>query len=62
MMAWRDRAASERRPYAAHDRLQPEPMLVGRERFDRDAGMSRGFLGDDLGDFYGMARPSFPAP
>ncbi len=34
-------------------------MLVGRERFDRDAGMGRGFFGDDFSDFYGMTRPSF---
>jgi len=52
MMAWRNRARADRRPYAAHDWLQPEPMLVGRERFDRDAGMGRGFFGDDLGDFF----------
>ena len=27
-------------------------MLVGRERFDRDAGMGGGFFGDDFGDFF----------
>ena len=52
MMAWCDRARADWRPYAAHDWLQSEPMLVGRERFDRDAGMGRGFFGDDLGDFF----------
>jgi len=52
MMAWRDRARADRRPYAAHNRLQSEPMLVGRERLDRDAGMGRGFFGDDFGDFF----------
>ena len=52
MMAGRDRAHADWRPYAPHDRLQSEPMLVGRERFDRDAGMGRGFFGDDFGDFF----------
>jgi len=52
MMAWRDRARADRRPYPSHDRFHSEPMLVGGERFDRDAGMGRGFLGDDLGDFF----------
>jgi hypothetical protein len=52
MMAGRDRTRADRRPYASHDRLQSEPMLVGRERFDRDAGMGRGFFGDDFGDFF----------
>ena len=52
MMAERDRAHADRGPYASHDRLQSEPMLVGRERFDRDARMGRGFLGDDFGAFF----------
>ena len=52
MMAERDWTGADRRPYASHDRLQSEPMLVGRERFDRDAGMGRGFFGDDFGDFF----------
>ena len=52
MMAVRDRARADRRPYASHDRLQSEPMLVGGERFDRDAGMGCGFFGDDFGDFF----------
>ena len=52
MMAGRDRAHADRRPYPSHDRLQSEPVFVGRERFDRDAGMGLGFFGDDLGDFF----------
>jgi hypothetical protein len=52
MMAVRDRARADRRPYASHDRLQSGPMLVGRERFDRNGGMGRGFFGDDFGDFF----------
>jgi hypothetical protein len=46
MMAVRDRGRADRRPYASHDRLQSEPMLVGRQRFDRNPGMGRGFFGD----------------
>ncbi|MGH9809376.1 MAG: hypothetical protein ACRD9W_19350, partial [Terriglobia bacterium] len=37
-MAGRDGACADRRPYASRHRLQSEPVLVGRERFDRDAG------------------------
>ena len=52
MMAGRDRAHADWRPNPPHDRLQAEPVFVGREGFDGEAGMDFGFLGDDLGDFF----------
>jgi hypothetical protein len=53
-----DRALAARRPDPAEDRLQADPVLVGGEGLDRRAGMALRFLGDDLGELYGMARPS----
>src|SRR5208283_511737 len=46
MMAVRDRALANRRPDAARDRLQAEPMLVAGEDLDRSLWMFRRFLGD----------------
>ena len=52
MMTGGDRARADRRPNPAHDRLQAEPMFVGREGFDGEARMGLPLLGDDLGDFF----------
>ena len=52
MMAVGDRPLADRRPDPAGHRLQADPVLVGREGFDRRVGMARRFLGDDLGDFF----------
>jgi hypothetical protein len=54
-----DGAHADRRPDAAHDRFQADPVFVCREGLDSDARMSLRLFGDDLGNFYGMARPSF---
>ena len=53
-----DGAHAHRRPDAAYDGFQADPVLVRREGLDGDAGMGFRLFGDDLGDFYGMARPS----
>ena len=58
MMARRDRALADGRPDAARHRLQSEPMFVAREDFDLPLWMPFGFLGDDVFEVYGMARPS----
>jgi hypothetical protein len=52
MMAKSDRTRSDRRPNPTQDRLQAEPVFIGRERFDGDARMGFGFFGDNLGDFF----------
>ena len=52
MMTMSDGAHAYRRPDAARDRLQPEPMLVGREGFDRKVRMRLRLLGDDVGKFF----------
>ena len=57
-MAGRDRARGDGPPDGAHDWLQAEPVLVCREGFDGNAGVGLRLFGDDIGDFYGMARPS----
>ena len=44
-----DRALTARRPDPAEDRLQPDPVLVDGEGFDRRAGMALRLLGDGLG-------------
>ena len=43
-----DGALSPWRPHRAQHRLQAEAVLVGAEHLDGDAGMGRGFLGDDV--------------
>ena len=58
MVVRRDRALADGRPDAARHRLQAEPMFVAREDLDRPLGMLFRFLGDDVFEVYGMARPS----
>ena len=59
MMANGDRAFSDGRPDAAPDRLQTDPMLVGRPDFDNGAGMPALFFsGGALQFFFKAVRSS----
>src|SRR5271166_1949698 len=58
MVAQRNGPNADRRPHAAHDRLQAEAMLVGREDFDRPAWMLRRLFGYRVGEFFLNAAAS----
>ncbi len=58
MMTKGDRSLTDLRPDVPRYGLQAEPMFVAREDFDLPLWMPFGFLGDDVFEVYGMARPS----
>jgi hypothetical protein len=58
MMPERQRPLPDRRPDAAADRLQAEPVLVGGPDFDRFVGMPGGFLRHRVGEFFLKAASS----
>lgn len=58
MMPRRDRPLADRRPNAAMDRLQAEPMLIRRPHLDRLVGMPAGFLDQYVGELFLKASSS----
>lgn len=54
----RDRPLADRRPNAAPNRLQAEPMFIRRPDFDRRAEMPVGFLGQRVGELLKAACSS----
>jgi hypothetical protein len=48
----RERPLADRRPDAAMDRLQAEPMLIRGPDLDRLVRMLLGFFGDYVGEFF----------
>jgi len=52
MMAVRGRPFADRHPDPPRHRFQADPVLVGRERLDRRAGVARRFPRDDFGHFF----------
>src|ERR1700674_1261478 len=52
MVAKRDRASADRRPYPTMDGFQAEPMLVRRPDLDRLVGVLGGFLRERVGELF----------
>ena len=58
VMAERDRPLADRRPDAAMNRLQAEPMFIRRPDLDRLVGMLVGFLGERVSEVFLKALAS----
>ena len=52
VMAVREGPVADRRPDPPRHRFQADPVLVGGERLDRNAGVPGRFLGDGVRDFF----------